>query len=318
MPRHSCHWPRMRPIDSFGLQHVLRRRAPERHDHLRPDDLDLPLEVRRARRDLVRRRLAIVRRAALHDVRDEHLLALQAHRRDPLVRAAPPRGRRTAGPCRSSFSPGPSPMKKIFASGSPSPKTVLRARLAQPALRAAAHLVVVQRDQPLALLVGGQQRRVERRGVGGGAQQVSCRLRRASPASATTGRVRRRASRTRRRPARRALIARQRIRAVAASGRSSRSRSLAAAAHATFSPNARSLRSAQPQLALRIARIVARHASRSPRDASTTMRRALKNSSTRDELALDARVLRIDNTSRRQSHPGPQWRVLRASRAGTP
>src|SRR3990172_4426296 len=71
--------------------------APQAHDHLRLYQLDLPLEVLPAGVDLSGQRVAVVRWAALDDVRDEHLIAAQVDRRDQLVQEAPGRADEGAG-----------------------------------------------------------------------------------------------------------------------------------------------------------------------------------------------------------------------------
>ena len=106
--------------------HEPAQRVPaERDDQGRVEDLELALEVRRAGRDLVGLRVAVVRRPALDDVRDEDLVALPARasrgtssRRSP---ARPTNGR----PSRSSWNPGPSPTNTTSVSGLPSPGTAL-------------------------------------------------------------------------------------------------------------------------------------------------------------------------------------------------
>ena len=65
-----------------GAGHERRHREPaEGDDHGRIEDLQLAAQVRRAGGDLVGLRVAVVRRPALHDVRDEHVLAAPADRR---------------------------------------------------------------------------------------------------------------------------------------------------------------------------------------------------------------------------------------------
>src|SRR5260370_11710686 len=61
----------------------------EGHDHLRFDHRNLSHQERRAGRALVALRLAISRRAALYDVRDVDLLALDPHRFDHVVKQLP-------------------------------------------------------------------------------------------------------------------------------------------------------------------------------------------------------------------------------------
>ena len=62
----------------------LRGELAERDDHPRPDRRDLRAQERLAGLDLVGLRVAVARRAALHDVRDVDLLAAEAHRLDHL------------------------------------------------------------------------------------------------------------------------------------------------------------------------------------------------------------------------------------------
>jgi len=61
-----------------GIEQQLRREEPERTDDLRPQDLELRIQEVPARRDLGRRRIAVLRRAALQDVGDVDLVPLQA------------------------------------------------------------------------------------------------------------------------------------------------------------------------------------------------------------------------------------------------
>ena len=56
----------------------LRREVAERRNDLRLDQCDLPKEVALAGLDLVRLRVAVPGRAALENVRDVHLIALEA------------------------------------------------------------------------------------------------------------------------------------------------------------------------------------------------------------------------------------------------
>ena len=50
------------------VEQSLRRERPERENHLRLDQLDLANEIRTARLDLVRQRIAVSRRPMLEDV----------------------------------------------------------------------------------------------------------------------------------------------------------------------------------------------------------------------------------------------------------
>jgi len=65
------------------------RESPKRNDDPRIDDSDLGLEVLRTGVDLVRRRIAVSRRSALHDVTDEDLLARQADPGQELLQETP-------------------------------------------------------------------------------------------------------------------------------------------------------------------------------------------------------------------------------------
>ncbi len=58
-----------------------RRRGPERHEHLRPDQLDLPAEVGEAGLLLLGERRPVLRRPALHHVGDEDPLPGNLYRR---------------------------------------------------------------------------------------------------------------------------------------------------------------------------------------------------------------------------------------------
>ena len=85
------------PIRAPGHERA-HRVAAEGHDDRRVEHLELAPQVRRAGRDLVRLRVAVVGRAALDDVGDEHVLALPADRAQQLDEQRRRRGRRTAGP----------------------------------------------------------------------------------------------------------------------------------------------------------------------------------------------------------------------------
>src|SRR4029079_17946714 len=67
----------------------LRREFSERDDHHRIHRRNLRPEERRALLDLVRLRIAVIGGPALHDVRDVHLLAREAHRLDDLREQLP-------------------------------------------------------------------------------------------------------------------------------------------------------------------------------------------------------------------------------------
>src|SRR5215213_783502 len=59
------------------LEESLGREGAQRQYHLRPDELDLADQVRRARNHLVRHRVAVPRRPMLEHVGDEHVLAFE-------------------------------------------------------------------------------------------------------------------------------------------------------------------------------------------------------------------------------------------------
>ena len=63
----------------FGLQEGLGGEGPEGADNLRPDGLQLLEEEGEAGVDLVGPRIAILRRAAFHDVGDVYLLPRQVY-----------------------------------------------------------------------------------------------------------------------------------------------------------------------------------------------------------------------------------------------
>src|SRR5205085_8335120 len=71
--------------DRVSREVPLHRMTPERHDHFRLYDLDLLLEILPARFDFVSLWIAVVRWPVLHDVRDEHLLAVEPDRSQQLV-----------------------------------------------------------------------------------------------------------------------------------------------------------------------------------------------------------------------------------------
>ena len=96
----------------------------ERRDHPRLDQIHLPEQVRLARLDLDRLRIAVSGRATLQDVADPNVGALQTDPGQQLGQepaGAPTNGR----PCRSSSAPGASPTKTKSASEFPAPKTTL-------------------------------------------------------------------------------------------------------------------------------------------------------------------------------------------------
>jgi hypothetical protein len=67
----------------------LRRNAPQANNHLRPDRINLPHEIGRARRDFIFFGSAILGRPAFHNIADVNVFALQTHRLDHLVQQFP-------------------------------------------------------------------------------------------------------------------------------------------------------------------------------------------------------------------------------------
>ena len=76
----------------------LQRVTSEDQDHLGPDELELALQVWRARLSLVGHRIAVHRRAALEDVGDVHVRAARGRSAQAACPAACRRRRRTARP----------------------------------------------------------------------------------------------------------------------------------------------------------------------------------------------------------------------------
>ena len=105
-----------------GLKRAIEKR-PEGDHQGRVERLELARQERRAGGDLVGLRVAVVRRAALDDVRDEDLLARPADRRRAARRGATPACPTNGRPCRSSLKPGPSPTKTTSVAAVPSPGT---------------------------------------------------------------------------------------------------------------------------------------------------------------------------------------------------
>ena len=102
----SCSSPCTRVIPSGLPERSFVAKFPSVATTLRPDQLDLPEEVRLAGLDLVRLRVAVPGRPALEDVRDVDVVARQADPVEQLVeqlaRPAPTNGT----PCWSSWKPG--------------------------------------------------------------------------------------------------------------------------------------------------------------------------------------------------------------------
>ena len=80
--------PWMRLIFSPGKNLAIEKQA-ESHDHPRVDRLDLAVEVGQAGGQLIRERIAVVRRPVLDHVGDEHLLAAQPDRAQQVVEELP-------------------------------------------------------------------------------------------------------------------------------------------------------------------------------------------------------------------------------------
>src|SRR5690348_10752830 len=72
--------PAVRLPDPCSRQVALQGMAAQGHDHRRLQGAFLAVEVRRAGRYLIRLRIAVARRAALHDVGDEHVTPLPPDR----------------------------------------------------------------------------------------------------------------------------------------------------------------------------------------------------------------------------------------------
>ncbi len=70
------------PARSF--QKRFRGDGAQAHDHLWPDHINLPQQIRRTRGHFIRLWRAIFRRPAFHDIADVNVFALQAHRFDHL------------------------------------------------------------------------------------------------------------------------------------------------------------------------------------------------------------------------------------------
>ena len=112
--------------DRASCSSVCARERAERDDHLRLDDVDLPEQERLARRDLVRLRIAVLRRPALDHVGDVDVVARQLDRLDDLRQQLARRGRRTA--CPGCLRRRPAPRRRTSGprSGLPTPNTICR------------------------------------------------------------------------------------------------------------------------------------------------------------------------------------------------
>ena len=83
--------PPMDARDRFTRQELTHRVPPERHDHLRLQDLEMTPEPDIAGPDLLGQRVAVLRRTMPHDVRDEHLAPVETDVRQELVQQLPGR-----------------------------------------------------------------------------------------------------------------------------------------------------------------------------------------------------------------------------------
>ena len=133
--RNGNSWPRSFVMPSLVSSSSLVAKLPSVTTTRGSMNVELRLEVRPARLDLERERVAVARRPALHDVGDVDLVAGEP---DALDQA----GEQPAGPAderlavRSSCSPGPSPTNIRSACGSPDAEHHLGAGRGQRALRA--------------------------------------------------------------------------------------------------------------------------------------------------------------------------------------
>ena len=149
----------------------LGREVAQGADHLRLDQLDLPMQVGLAGVDLVRLGVAVAGRPGFEDVRHEHVLRATARSRPAAGRAAARPGPRRAAPGGPRGGPGASPTNIRSASALPFPKTTLVRPCVQRAARAAGSLPV-ERDEVLAPLGCGtglhrpKPRRAQRRRPG--------------------------------------------------------------------------------------------------------------------------------------------------------
>jgi hypothetical protein len=139
--------------DALTRHEPAERVAAERHDQGRVQDLELAPEVRRARRDLVRLRVAVVGRPAFHDVRDEDLVASPAERPEELRQ-------QVAGAADERPAEAVLVEARALADehdlgvGAPLPRHRVRPGLVEPAVPAGANLGRDLVERRLALVVG--------------------------------------------------------------------------------------------------------------------------------------------------------------------
>ena len=138
---------------ALGAGQQLGGEVAERADHPRLDQLDLLVQVGLAGLDLLGLRVAVARRPALEDVRDEHVGARPARPRRAAGRAACPARPTNGSPCRSSCWPGRLADEHQVGVGVAGAEDHLGAALVQRAACAAASLPV-EVDQGLAALLG--------------------------------------------------------------------------------------------------------------------------------------------------------------------
>src|SRR5687768_9544635 len=105
----------------FRVEKSLRCEGPERNDYFRFYQLELPYQIRAAGLDLVRRRIAVPRRAVLDDIGDEDLLPRQVHgtedlRQEPSSRADEGQSRFVLG-CSGRFSDAHQPRLRVAFPG---------------------------------------------------------------------------------------------------------------------------------------------------------------------------------------------------------
>ena len=143
------------------MQHVLRRGPTERDDHLWPNDLDLPLQIRRASCNFIRRWLAVGWGAAFDDVRYVYLLAPQAHAGDHGVEQLPGAADERAALLILIFARAFADEEDLCVRIAFAEDRV-RALLAEAAARAAGDFILVELVEALDFFVARQRRRSER------------------------------------------------------------------------------------------------------------------------------------------------------------
>ena len=118
-----CSWPWTRVIPRARPESSAVAKLPRVATTARLDQLQLPVEVRLARRRLRRERVAVAGRPALEHRREVRVVEREPDGGRGAARAARRRARRTGSPSRSSWKPGASPTSTRSASGFPSPNT---------------------------------------------------------------------------------------------------------------------------------------------------------------------------------------------------